>query len=137
MQQQQPRKLRVLVADDNDDMRRAMIGILQQAFDVVGEVASGRALVEAAPGLAPDIIVSDLQMPLLNGAEAMQALRAAGHTPPFVFVTAETEGAVELINLGALAVVHKLDMHAELLTAVRSAAAGFSYLSAHARRSCS
>ena len=73
-------------------------------------------------------------MPLLSGVEAMRALRAAGHTPPFVLVTTDTEDALEWINLGALAVVNKLNMDAELVTAVKSAAAGFSYLSSHARR---
>ena len=136
MQHQRLHNLRVLVADDNESVRRALIGILEQAFDVVGEVTSGRALVEAAPGLAPDVIVSDVMMPLLTGPEAMRALRAAGHTPPFVFVTTDTGNALELMNLGALGVVNKLDVHAELVTAVGSAAAGFSYLSSHARRSC-
>lgn len=136
MQHQRPRNLRVLVADDNHDVRRALIKILEQAFDVVGEAASGRALVEAAPGLAPDVIVSDVRMPPLSGPEAMHALRAAGHTPPFVFVTTDTGNALELINLGALGVVNKLDVHAELISAVVSAGAGFSYLSSHARRSC-
>ena len=98
MQQQQPRKLRVLVADDNDDVRRAMITILQQAFDIVGEATSGRALVAAAPALAPDVIVSDVRMPQLTGVEAMRALRAAGHTPPFVLVTTDTQNALEWIN---------------------------------------
>ena len=135
MQHEQPRKLRVLVADDNDDVRRAIITILQQAFDIVGEVTSGRALVEAAPRLAPDVVVSDVLMPLLTGVEAMHALRTAGHTPPFVLVTTDTENALEWINLGALGVVNKLNMPTELVIAVRSAAAGFSYLSSYARRS--
>ena len=102
-------KLRVLVADDNDDVRRAMITILQQAFDIVGEATTGRALVAAAPALAPDVIVSDVRMPQLTGLEAMRALRIAGHTPPFVLVTTDTENALEWINLGALGVVNKLN----------------------------
>ena len=57
------------------------------------------------------------------------------HTPPFVLVTTDTENALEWINLGALGVVNKLNMAPELVTAVRSAAAGFSYLSSYARRS--
>ena len=134
MQHQRLHNLRVLVADDNESVRRALIGILEQAFDVVGEVTSGRALVEAAPGLAPDVIVSDLVMPALSGMEAMRQLRDAGHTPPFVLVTAGTEDALYWINLGALAVVNKLDVSEELVNAVKSAVAGFSYLSTHARR---
>lgn len=135
MQPEQPRKLRVLVADDNDPIRDAIVSILQEAFEVVGQATSGRELVSLAPALAPDVIVSDLFMPLLSGADAMRVLRAAGHTPPFVLVTTDTANALDWINLGALGVVNKVDLDAELVTAVRSAAAGFSYLSSQARRS--
>ena len=128
-----PRKLRVLVADDNDDIRRAIVSILQEEFEVVDQAQCGLELVSLAPALAPDVIVSDLVMPLLSGLEAMRALRAAGLTPPFVLVTADTGDALEWINLGALAVVNKLDLDAELVTAVKSAACGL-FLSVDTRQ---
>ena len=134
MEQQKPRKLRVLVADDNDDVRRAIISILQREFEVVDEAESGLELVSLAQALAPDVIVSDMVMPMLSGLESMRALRTAGHTRPFVLVTVGTEDALHWINLGALAVVNKLDLDEELVPAVKSAAAGFSYLSTRARR---
>lgn len=134
MEQQKPRKLRVLVADDNDDMRRAIVSLLQNEFEVVDEAECGLELVSLAPALAPDVIVSDVVMPQLSGLEAMRALRAAGHTPPFVLVTVGTEDALHWINLGALAVVNKLDLDEELVTAVKSAVEGFSYLSTRAKR---
>jgi CheY-like chemotaxis protein len=131
---QKPRKLRVLVADDNDDMRRAMVNILQEEFEVVDQAESGLELVGLAQALVPDVIVSDLVMPMLSGLEAMRALRTAGLTPPFVLVTASSGDALDWINLGALAVVNKLDLREELVTAIKSAVAGFSYLSTHAKR---
>lgn len=131
---EKPRKLRVLVADDNDDMRRTIVSILQEEFEVVDEAQSGLELVSLASALTPDVIVSDLAMPLLSGPEAMRAMRAAGVTPPFVLVTASTGDALQWINLGALAVVNKLDLDEELVTAVKSAVAGCSYLSTRARR---
>lgn len=134
MEHQKPGKLRVLVADDNDDMRRTIVNILREEFEVVDQAQCGLELVSLASKLAPDVIVSDLVMPLLSGLEAMRALRAAGHTPPFVLVTASTGDALQWINLGALAVVSKLDLDEELITAVKSAVTGFSYLSTHARR---
>jgi CheY-like chemotaxis protein len=134
VEHQKPRKLRVLVADDNDDIRRTIVNILREEFEVVDQAQCGLELVSLASRLAPDVIVSDLVMPLLSGLEAMRALRAAGLAPPFVLVTASTGDALQWINLGALAVVSKLDLDEELVTAVKSAVAGFSYLSTHARR---
>jgi CheY-like chemotaxis protein len=134
VEHQQPRKLRVLVADDNEDIRRAIINILEEEFDVVEQAESGLELVSLALALAPDVIVSDLVMPMLSGLEAMRALRAAERMPPFVLVTASTGDALEWINLGALAVVNKLDLDQELVKAVKSAAVGFTYLSTHAKR---
>ena len=112
-----------------------MVGMLQRQFTVVDAVPSGRDLVDTAMALAPDLIVSDVSMPRLSGLDAMHALRDAGRTPPFVLVTAGATQALEWINLGALAVVDKFDLDDELVAAVKSAAAGFSYLSARARRS--
>ena len=131
---EKPRKLRVLVADDNDDVRRTIVSILQEEFEVVDEAHSGLELVSLASALTPDVIVSDLAMPLLSGLEAMRAMRAAGVTSPFVLGTASTGDALHWITLGALAVVNKLDLDEELVTAVKSAVAGCSYLSTRARR---
>lgn len=67
-------KLRVLVADDHDEMRWAIVKTLLGHVDVVGAVANGRNLVEAAIVLQPDVIVSDVSMPMLTGPEAMNEL---------------------------------------------------------------
>ncbi len=112
-----------------------IVSILQRQFSVVQVVACGKALIEAVLNLAPDVVVSDVSMPT-SGIEAMQRLREAGCTAPFVLVTAGHADALEWMNLGALAVVDKVDLPAELVTAVTSAAEGFSYLSSKARRSC-
>ena len=125
--------MRVLVADDHEEMRMTMVQILGQRFDVIDVVASGDALVDAAVALQPDVIVSDISMPNLTGLEAMARLAEAGCASAFVLVTVCTSEALEWINRGALAVVNKFDMH-ELVKAVDSAAEGFSYLSTRARR---
>ena len=57
-------------------------------FEIVGVVSTGRELVNAAMALEPDVIVSDLRMPLLAGTEALAMLRSAGHTIAFVLQTA-------------------------------------------------
>jgi DNA-binding NarL/FixJ family response regulator len=122
-------RLRVLVADDSDLMQRAVVRLLQDAFEIVDVVSTGRELVEAARALNPDVIVSDFSMPSLSGAEALKALSESGHAVPFVLMTATVRNVQNWIDLGALCVVDKADVHLELVTAVRSAAAGKVYLS--------
>ena len=118
-------RLRVLVADDHDDVRRAIIKLLDpEEFDIVASVSTGRELVDAAMALAPDVIVSDLMMPSLTGAEALAMLRAAGYTIPFVRQTTAGLDARACLDMGALCGVDKFDLDSDLVTAVRSAAAG-------------
>ena len=123
-------RLRILVADDSDLMQRAVVRLLQDAFDIVQVVSTGRELVDAALALNPDVVVSDFSMPSLTGTEALKALREAGHAVPFVLMTATVpRNAQNWINLGVLCVVDKADLHLDLVAAVRSAAAGESYVS--------
>ena len=123
--------LRVLVADDNNDIREGIVQLLDPVFEIVAVVSTGRELVDAAVALEPDVIVSDLMMPSLTGAEALAMLRAAGHTIAFVLQTATATvwSAQTWLDMGALCVVHKLDLSSDLVTAVRSAAAGKVFLS--------
>jgi DNA-binding NarL/FixJ family response regulator len=123
-------RLRVLVADDNDDVRRGIVKLLDPGeFEIVAVVSSGRELVDAAVALEPHVIVSDLMMPSLTGAQALAMLRAAGYTIPFVLQTTTGRDAQAWLELGALCVVDKFDLAADLVTAVRSAAAGKVFLS--------
>jgi CheY-like chemotaxis protein len=93
-------RLRVLVADDHDHVRRAIVRVLREAFEIVGEVSTGAAVVEAARALRPDVIVSDFAMPQLNGLEAMKVLRDTGHTVPFVLMTSGVKDAQAWIDSG-------------------------------------
>jgi DNA-binding NarL/FixJ family response regulator len=128
-------KLRVLVADDSDSVQRAVVRLLGDAFEIVGVVASGRELVDAARTLHPDVIVSDLAMPSLGGAEALKLLRDAGQMTPFVIMTATDWNPRKWIDLGAIGVVHKSDLHLDLAAAVRAAAAGEPFISRSALES--
>lgn len=117
-------KLRVLVADDHELSRWAIARLLSIKFDVVGAVANGRKLVDAATILLPDIIVSDVSMPLLSGPQAMEELKRKGHEIPFVLVSVDPSCAEEYIRRGAAAFVEKIDIGRDLVPAVYSAAFG-------------
>ena len=117
-----------MVADDHGDVRDAIVRLLDPEFEIVAVVATGRELVDAVVALEPDVIVSDLMMPSLTGAEAFVILRAAGYTIPFVLQTASPLEKAGL-DMGVLCVVNKFDLALDLVTAVRSAAAGKAFLS--------
>jgi DNA-binding NarL/FixJ family response regulator len=115
-------KLRVLVADDHEQMRWAIANILDGDFTIVGAVANGRDLIQAAISLQPDVIVSDVSMPILTGVEAMQELRSGWHEVPFVLISSSTLDAEQWIEMGAAAIVDKADTGYDLIAAVYSAA---------------
>jgi len=121
-------RLRVLIADDNDSVRAAVGRLLEERFEIVGAVSTGRELVDAALAQRPDVIVSDLDMPSLDGLAAMKVLRDAGHTIPFVLLTAMEGDVRDWIDMGVIGVVLKSDL-LDLVAAVQSAAAGRIYLS--------
>ena len=77
-----------MVADDNDDFREALVRFLSQYFDILDAVSDGGELIDAATLVNPDVIVSDVCMPLFTGPEAMHELYASGVRIPFVFVSA-------------------------------------------------
>ena len=122
-------RLRVVVADDEEFLRRAIVRLLEDTFTIVGQVSTGRELVSAAVELRPDVIVSDLAMPLMTGIAAMEMLRATGLTPPFVLVTATEPNVHEWIARGVPAIVDKADLPLDLVAAVQSVVAGHVFLS--------
>jgi len=128
-------KLRVLIAEDHEQMRWQLVRSLSLDFDVVGSLSNGGELVDLAISLNPDVIVSDVRMPVLSGPEAMKILRRTGYNIPFVLISISSCGAEEFIMQGAAAFVEKLDIGYELAHAVRLAASGIKYLSRGVRSS--
>ncbi len=114
---------RIVVADDHDDTRATIASLLAADFDVVSTVADGRAAVEAAGALHPDLVVLDISMPGLNGFEAAALIRELPDPPRIVFATAYEDAAIASAAsaLGASAVVVKREMLTELVPAVRRA----------------
>ncbi|MGH9103415.1 MAG: response regulator [Acidimicrobiales bacterium] len=97
--------IRVVVVDDDDETRR-IVQIclsLEDGFEVVGEAADGRTAVEVVQGCQPDVVLLDLEMPGMNGLEAIPSLRRAAPAAkiavlsafpdPFTLADALTRGA--------------------------------------------
>ncbi|RLV48785.1 response regulator [Nocardioides mangrovicus] len=84
--------MKILVADDSRVMRQIVIRTLRQAgfdgHDVV-EAENGRDALDKVHSEAPDLVLSDWNMPEMNGIDVLDALRSSGSTVPFGFVTSE------------------------------------------------
>jgi DNA-binding NarL/FixJ family response regulator len=120
----------VLLADDHLMVAEALKSLLAPEFDLVGVVEDGRALVEAARTLRPDVIVADVTMPHLNGIDALVQLRQSGDRVPVVFLTMhrDVSFARRALDAGASGFVLKHSAPAELVSAIRAALEGKTYL---------
>jgi DNA-binding NarL/FixJ family response regulator len=119
-------RLRVLLADDHLLVADAIGRLLREEFDVAGRVADGRALVDAVSTLKPDVVVTDLTMPVLNGIDAIREIVRATPRARVVVVTqhADPRLAAEAMRAGAAGYVLKHSAGEELLQAVREVSAG-------------
>ncbi|MDG9702802.1 SpoIIE family protein phosphatase [Streptomyces sp. DH37] len=117
-------RARVLIADDNADMREYLQRILAPNYRVTA-VADGRAALEAVRADAPDLVVSDVMMPRMDGLELVAALRADSRTAgvPVLLLSARAgqEASIEGLESGADDYLVKPFSAAELLARVRAA----------------
>lgn len=119
------RKIRILLADDHRRLLELVQGLLEPNFDVVTCVEDGESLVEAAGKLQPDVIVTDISMPKLNGIEAAGRLRESGSSSKIVFLTvhADPDFVQAALKTGALAYVSKHRVNTDLVVAIGEAVA--------------
>jgi len=123
-------KPRVLLADDHRMVAEGLRSLLSRDFELVGVVEDGRALVDAAKKMNPDVIVADVTMPLLNGIDALVQLKASNPDVKVVFLTMHREVAYarRALEAGALGFVLKHSAPVELTTAIRAALKGQTYI---------
>ena len=121
---------RVLLADDHALLLGAFEKLLGSECDVVGMVTDGRALVNEALNLKPDVIVLDVTMPRLNGLDAGRQVKAQLPRTRLVFVTMNEDPdlAAEAFRIGASAYLLKRSAASELLVAIREVMKGRSYV---------
>ena len=124
---------RVLLADDHTILLDAFRTLLSPACEVVGAVTDGRALLEAAERLKPDVIVLDIGMPRLNGIEVCRQLQPRLPDTCWVFLTVNEDPdlAAEALRLGASAFLLKSAAAAELFSAIQLALEGRRYVTPH------
>jgi len=90
------RRVRILVVDDHQMLREALVGMLElSGFEVVGAVADGADATSLATELVPDVILMDLSMPDLSGIDAMKVIHQTKPDLPVVILTAHADPGVE------------------------------------------
>ena len=128
---------RVVLAEDHARIAEQLRALLEPEFDVVATVADGFALLQAVDDAHPDVVVTDIVMPRLDGIAATVALLARRPDTRVVLVTVhdDPELAERGYAAGALAYVSKHSAGHELVPAVRAAMRGERYVSPGARGS--
>ena len=124
-------RARVLLADDHAGNTDLLCRLLQPEFEVVASVQDGNTLVDAAESLSPDVIVTDISMPGLDGISAAMAILGRNPAARIVFVTVHGDRVLmeRGLSTGALGYVLKLAAGDELLPAVRAALRGERHVS--------
>lgn len=106
--------------------------MLEPAFEIIGRVSNGRSLIDAAMELKPDVVVTDISMPILNGLDAATQLRKSGCESKIVFLSihSDPDFVQACLSIGALGYVIKPRMATELVHAIQEALAGRVFVSA-------
>jgi len=124
------RRTKVLLADDHAIVAEGLATLLKDHFDLLETVGDGSALIDAARKLRPDVIVTDMAMPVLSGLEALRRLKATRNEAKVIFLTmhADAQLATEAFRAGASGYVLKQSAGEELIAAIEEVLKGRTYL---------
>jgi DNA-binding NarL/FixJ family response regulator len=123
-------RTKVLLADDHAVVAQGLAALLGDTFELAGVVHDGRALLAALETLRPDVVVTDISMPLLNGLDAVRQIRLSHPHVKVIVLTMhkETQLAVDAFRAGASGYMLKVSPGEELITAIEQVAMGRAYV---------
>jgi DNA-binding NarL/FixJ family response regulator len=124
-------KIRVVLADDHRDVIAKIRGILGDDFEVVEEVMNGVQAVSAVLALNPDIFVTDISMPLLNGLQAARSIQKTNSHVKVSFLTIheDRDFIAAAFSAGATGYVTKRRLSTDLVFAIQEALKGHTFVS--------
>lgn len=122
---------RVLLGDDHGMFSEGLQQILEPQFEVVGIVENGHDLIAEAKRQRPDVIVTDISMPILNGIEAARRIQKLPHPPKIVFLTMHEDAtyAMAAFRAGASGYVLKTSSSVDIIRAIVEVVRGHFYIS--------
>ena len=125
------RRARVLLADDHPAVLKDLCAVLQPEFDVIATVENGVALLAEVDALSPDVIVTDIAMPGLDGIAAASEILRKNPAARIVFVTVHDEAELvkKSLAMGVLGYVLKLRAGEDLVPAIHAALRGEQHIS--------
>ena len=125
------RSLRILIVDDDPHFLDALEALFARAekVEVVGRAANGEEAVRRTAELVPDAITMDIDMPVMDGVEATQAIVESHHVPIVVLSASQSAERIdEALAAGAVAHVCKASPSDDLSRTIRAAVAGYALL---------
>lgn len=127
----EPAKHCVFIAEDQEEVSRAIAIALEGEFRIVGLTGNGRDVLRLVPKLCPEILVLDVAIPMVNGIEAAVRLRAAHFPTKIVFLTIyeDADFLDAAMSAGAKAYVSKAHLATDLVPAIRNVLDGGSFVS--------
>jgi DNA-binding NarL/FixJ family response regulator len=126
--------IRILAVDDHPALLQGIAAIVDMEDDMllVGEASNGAEAIERYAALKPDVVLMDMQMPRMNGLDAIAAIREQSRNARIIVLTTYPGDvqAARAIKMGAAAYLLKSTLRTELLGAIREVHAGRRHLSA-------
>ena len=121
----------ILLADDHPALFETVARIIEPTFEIIGRSDDGQALLKAVAKLHPDVVVTDISMPVLNGIDAAKKLKESDSTCRIVFLTVhdDPDFIEACLATGALGYVSKPRMALDLVPAIQEALKGHRFVS--------
>lgn len=124
---------RILLADEHSYFSELVEELLEPTYEVIGKVRDGRSLREAALQLKPDVIITDISMPIHNGIETVEELQRMGCHSKVIFLTVDSDAdfICRCFASGAFGYIVKERLAIDLLRAVQEVLGGHLFISPH------
>lgn len=119
-----PEKISIVIADDHTFFREGLVKVLQMEsrFTIAGEATNGEELVALATEFAPDLLIVDINMPVLNGIEAVKQINHLGINCKIIALSMHNEDSIlaKMLDAGAMSILDKNTSRDELYEAIET-----------------
>ncbi len=124
-------RIRVLLADDHPRILSRLTDLLEPEFKVIAVVGDGQSLIETAKSLQPDLIITDISIPIFSGIDAARKIMQTTPKTKIVFLTVHTDPDYvhAALELGAVGYVFKSSLVSDLQLAIGEVLEGRTYVS--------